>query len=79
MLPLSALYTTRGGEAPVVVEGCARVPDDVPDDEATFQMLCAGEALGVFQLESSGMRDLLRRIRPETFDDLTAIVIKRLG
>ncbi len=50
------------------------IDDLPPDDIETFQMLCAGEALGVFQLESSGMRDLLRRIRPETFDDLTAIV-----
>jgi len=44
------------------------------DDGPTFEMLSAGEALGVFQLESSGMRDLLRRLRPDRFDDLSIIV-----
>jgi DNA polymerase-3 subunit alpha len=45
-----------------------------PDDPATFAMLAAGDALGVFQLESSGMRDLLRQIRPDRFGDLSDIV-----
>ncbi len=58
----------RGGREPPDLD---RLPADDPE---TFAMLSAGEALGVFQLESSGMRDLLRRIRPERFDDLTAIV-----
>jgi DNA polymerase-3 subunit alpha len=49
--------------------------DHLPaDDPETFRMLAAGEALGVFQLESSGMRDLLRRIRPDRFEDLATIV-----
>jgi DNA polymerase-3 subunit alpha len=37
-------------------------------------MLARGEALGVFQLESSGMRDLLVRIKPDRFADLSAIL-----
>jgi DNA polymerase III subunit alpha len=44
------------------------------DDPETFRMLARGEALGVFQLESSGMRDLLVRIKPDRFADLSAIV-----
>ncbi len=49
--------------------------DDPPaDDPETFAMLAAGEALGVFQLESAGMRELLRRIQPDRFDDLSIII-----
>ncbi|HEY5133650.1 MAG TPA: DNA polymerase III subunit alpha [Candidatus Krumholzibacteriaceae bacterium] len=49
-------------------------PDAIPfDDEATFELLRKGQTVGVFQLESSGMRDLLRRIAPTKFDDVTAI------
>lgn len=45
------------------------------DDEDTFTMLRAGEAMGVFQLEaSSGMRDLLVQIRPTSIEDLVALV-----
>jgi DNA polymerase-3 subunit alpha len=58
----------RGGGTPPDLD------DLPPDDPATFAMLAAGEALGVFQLESSGMRDLLRQIRPDRFGDLSDIV-----
>jgi DNA polymerase III subunit alpha len=55
-----------------------RTPPDLDrlpaDDPATFAMLSRGEAQGVFQLESSGMRDLLVRIRPDRFADLSAIL-----
>ena len=44
------------------------------DDKATFAMLCEGEATGVFQLESSGMRDVLRKLRPDRFEDIIAVV-----
>ena len=37
-------------------------------------MLAAGETLGVFQLESSGMRELLARLKPDRFEDLIAIL-----
>jgi len=43
------------------------------DDAETFRLLAAGETTGVFQLESSGMKDLLIRLKPDRFDDLTAI------
>lgn len=44
------------------------------DDPPTFEMLGRGEAAGVFQLESSGMRDVLRRLKPDRFEDLIAVV-----
>jgi DNA polymerase-3 subunit alpha len=44
------------------------------NDPATYRLLAAGETTGVFQLESSGMKDLLVRLRPESFDDIIALV-----
>src|SRR5579862_3982529 len=44
------------------------------DDKKTFQMLARGEATGVFQFESSGMRDALRQVKPTAFEDLIALV-----
>ncbi len=44
------------------------------DDPATYRMLAKGDALGVFQFESSGMRDALREVRPTEFADLVALV-----
>ena len=44
------------------------------DDEKTFQMLGRGESTGVFQLESTGMRDVLRKLKPDTFEDIIAVV-----
>jgi DNA polymerase-3 subunit alpha len=45
-----------------------------PDDKKTFEMLSRGECLGVFQLESSGMRDLVLRMKPSKFEDLIALL-----
>ena len=42
------------------------------DDTATYQMLARGDAGGVFQFESPGMRDVLRQMRPDRFEDLIA-------
>ncbi len=44
------------------------------DDTRTYAMLARGEGTGVFQLESSGMRDVLRRLRPDRFEDIIALV-----
>ncbi len=44
------------------------------DDRATYKLLAAGDTTGVFQLESSGMKDLMVRLRPERFEDLIALV-----
>lgn len=43
-------------------------------DEETFELLRRGETLGVFQLESSGMRALLRKLVPTVFADIVALV-----
>jgi DNA polymerase-3 subunit alpha len=44
------------------------------DDRATYEMLARGEAAGVFQFESSGMREALRQVKPTEFEDLIALV-----
>jgi DNA polymerase-3 subunit alpha len=43
------------------------------DDPKTFEMLSRGDSIGVFQLESDGMRDALRRVRPTDFNDIVAL------
>ncbi|MBL0731345.1 MAG: DNA polymerase III subunit alpha [Desulfosarcina sp.] len=44
------------------------------EDKDTYRLLSSGETKGVFQLESSGMRDLLVRLKPECFEDVIALV-----
>lgn len=44
------------------------------DDKKTYKMLTKGETSGVFQLESSGMRKLVRDLKPSVFEDLGALV-----
>jgi DNA polymerase-3 subunit alpha len=61
----------------LIQDGGGRTPDLSSlklDDPATFELLGAGDTTGVFQLESSGMKDLLVRLHPETFADITALV-----
>ena len=49
----------------------SRVP---MDDAETFRLLQSTQTAAVFQLESSGMRDLIKRLRPDQFGDLVALV-----
>ena len=44
------------------------------DDEKTYEMLARGDSIGVFQFESEGMQEALRKVRPTEFDDLVALV-----
>jgi DNA polymerase-3 subunit alpha len=44
------------------------------DDRKTYEMLARGEATGVFQFESSGMREALRSVKPTSFEDIIALV-----
>ncbi|OGC00582.1 MAG: DNA polymerase III subunit alpha [candidate division NC10 bacterium RIFCSPLOWO2_12_FULL_66_18] len=44
------------------------------EDTASFQLLGEAKTFGVFQLESSGMRDLLRQLRPNRIEDIIALV-----
>ena len=49
--------------------------NEIPiDDAKTYDMLQRGDTLGVFQLESSGMTALVRRLRPDCFEDMIALV-----
>jgi DNA polymerase-3 subunit alpha len=44
------------------------------DDARTYEMLAAGDSTGVFQFESEGMREALKKVRPDEFNDLVALV-----
>lgn len=49
--------------------------NDIPlDDRRTYHLLSKSNSFGIFQLESSGMRDLLRKVKPNHFEDLIAIL-----
>lgn len=61
------LIAQSGGDPPPM--------EQIPlEDQKTYALLSSGETVGVFQLESSGMRGLLRQLRPERFEDLIALV-----
>ncbi|MFC1812194.1 DNA polymerase III subunit alpha [Thermodesulfobacteriota bacterium] len=59
---------TRQGKSPPDIENL-----DFNDID-TYRLLASGDTTGVFQLESSGMKDLLVRLKPESFDDIIALV-----
>lgn len=44
------------------------------EDKKTYKLLANAESIGVFQLESSGMRDLLKKLKPERFEDIIALL-----
>jgi len=49
--------------------------EDVPlDDAVTYDLLCSGETAGVFQLESSGMRDIVNRLAPRNLLEIAALL-----
>ena len=63
----------------VIDKACALIGDldisTIPlNDRKTYAMLAKGDAAGVFQFESSGMRDSLRLVKPTVFEDLIALV-----
>ncbi len=52
-------------------QGVVIDPDKIPcDDKKTFELICSGRTLGVFQLESSGQRNLAGRLQPSDFNDI---------
>ena len=55
------------GQAPVI----ERIP---MDDAKVFQLLCRGDTTAIFQLESRGMKELIRRLKPNSFEDIVALV-----
>jgi DNA polymerase-3 subunit alpha len=44
------------------------------DDPATYQILCEANTTAVFQLESRGMKELLKKLKPNTFEDIIAVL-----
>jgi DNA polymerase-3 subunit alpha len=60
-----------GADAGLAGFSLARVP---LDDAATYRLLAAANTTAVFQLESRGMRDMIRRARPDRFEDIIALV-----
>jgi DNA polymerase-3 subunit alpha len=57
------------------VEGKTVNWDEIPlTDEKTYQLLQSGETVGVFQLESFGMRDILRKFKPTQIEELIAVI-----
>jgi DNA polymerase III subunit alpha len=61
----------------IIERSCGTRPDmsTLPlDDTHTYEMLTRGDSIGVFQFESEGMREALKRVRPDEFNDLVALV-----
>ena len=54
--------------------GTVELPQQAYVDEKTFKLIKKGQTIAVFQLESSGMRDLILRLQPDCFEDLIALV-----
>ena len=49
--------------------------ENIPlDDQHVFKMLSSGKTMAVFQLESAGMRDLIKRLKPTKFEEITALL-----
>jgi DNA polymerase III subunit alpha len=61
-------------KAVALIGGGLRMEDVALDDKKVYSMLSRGEAMGVFQFESSGMREALRLVKPTGFEDLIALV-----
>lgn len=62
---LQSIYKNTGKKVDI-----KRIP---LEDERTFKLLSSGETTGVFQLESEGMRDVLRRLKTSRFEDIVAV------
>jgi DNA polymerase III subunit alpha len=63
---IEIIERSRGAELDI-----AEIP---MDDAKTFEMLAKGDSTGVFQLESEGMREAMKKVRPTEFDDIVALV-----
>ncbi|MCI1636155.1 DNA polymerase III subunit alpha [Bifidobacterium sp.] len=58
----------RNGKDPITIQ-------QIPlDDRETYQLLSRGDTLGVFQLDGDGMRSLLKTLRPDNFNDISALI-----
>jgi DNA polymerase-3 subunit alpha len=74
-LGLSTLTMLEHAERLVNERGTALFLATLPlDDPASYELLSRAETQGVFQLESAGMRDALRKLKPDCFEDIIAMV-----
>lgn len=75
-LGLRTLSILEGALENIKISGYESIDlEKIPmDDKKTFEMLRDADTLGVFQLESSGMRDLIRRLKPDCFEDIVALM-----
>jgi DNA polymerase-3 subunit alpha len=74
-LGLKTLSVLRTADLLLRKRGIELDIDHLPlDDENTYAMLARGDSTGVFQLESSGMRDVLRKLKADRFEDIIAVV-----
>ena len=74
-LGLKTLTVIETARELIARRGIAFDPLKLPlDDAATYELLQRGDTVGVFQLEGQGMRDALRKLKPDRFEDIIAIV-----
>ena len=74
-LGLKTLTVIETARALLARRGVAIDPGRLPlTDAGTYELLQAGDTVGVFQLEGQGMRDALRKLKPDRFEDIIAIV-----
>src|SRR5215475_3719853 len=74
-LGLKTLTVIETARELIARRGITIDPSKLPlDDPATYALLQRGDTVGVFQLEGQGMRDALRKLRPDRFEDIIAIV-----
>lgn len=74
-LGLRFLTIISGAEAEIKKEKPDFSIDSVPlDDKGTYELLSAGNTMGVFQLESDGMRSLLTKLKPDRLEDIISVI-----
>ena len=74
-LGLKTLTVIETARALLARNGVALDPARLPlDDGLSYDLLARGDTVGVFQLEGAGMRDALRKLKPDRFEDIIAIV-----
>ena len=74
-LGLKTLTVIAKAEELLALRGITLRTQDIDfDDPGTFEMVARGDSVGVFQMEGAGMRDLLRKMKPDHINDLVALV-----
>ena len=74
-LGLKTLTTLDRAHGYLSRRGAAPVWNQLPlDDEKTYELMASGQTVGVFQLESQGMRDTLRKMRCGSIEEITALI-----